>query len=79
MTFLRHINYWATICKTIRPMLSVRCLVCLSVYLSVCDVRALSPNGWTDQDETWHAGIGFGPGHIVLDGDSAPPLPKGGL
>jgi len=28
--------------------------VCLSV-LSVCDVRALWPNGWTDQDETWHA------------------------
>jgi len=35
-------------------MLSVRCPVCLSV-LSVCDVRALWPNGWTDQDETWHA------------------------
>ena len=29
-------------------MLSVRCL-------SVCNVRALWPNGWTDQDETWHA------------------------
>jgi len=28
---------------------SVRCL-------SVCDVRALCPNDWTDQDETWHAG-----------------------
>ena len=22
----------------------------------VCHVRALWPNGWTDQDETWHAG-----------------------
>jgi len=32
-------------------MLSVRCLSC-----PVCDVRALWPNGWTDQDETWHAG-----------------------
>jgi len=42
----------------------------LSVYLSVCDDRALWPNGWTDQDETWHAGtVGLGPGHIVLDGD----------
>jgi len=31
--------------------------VCLS-FLScpVCDVGALWPNGWTDQDETWHAG-----------------------
>jgi len=36
-------------------MLSVRCPVCLSV-LSVCNVRALWPNGWMDQDETWHAG-----------------------
>ena len=29
-----------------------------------------------DQDGTWHGG-GLGPGHIVLDGDSAP-LPKKG-
>jgi len=31
-------------------MLSDRCLSVLSVCLS--DVRALWPNGWTDQDET---------------------------
>jgi len=31
------------------------CPVCLPVC-PVCDVRALWPNGWTDQDETWHAG-----------------------
>ena len=30
--------------------------VVLSVCLSVCSVRALWPNGWMDQDETWHAG-----------------------
>jgi len=51
-------SFWATVCKTVRPMLSVRCLSvlsCLSVCLSVCDVRALWPNGWTDQGETWHA------------------------
>jgi len=93
-------------------------------YLSVCDVRALWPNGWTDQDETWHAGrpwpwpdcvrwgpssppqkghsprqfsahiccgqmatwikmslgigLGLGPVDFVLDGDPAPPSPKGG-
>ena len=31
---------------------------CLSVCLScpVCKVGVLWPNGWTDQDETWHAG-----------------------
>jgi len=40
-----------TVCNTVRPMLSDRCDVC-----PVCDVRALWPNGWTDQDETWHAG-----------------------
>ena len=33
---------------------SVVCLSCLSVC-PVCDLRALWPNGWTDQDETWHA------------------------
>jgi len=29
---------------------SIACLSC-----PVCDVPALWPNGWTDQDETWHA------------------------
>jgi len=29
-----------------------------------------------DQDETWHAGIGLRPGHIVLHGDPATP-PQG--
>ena len=52
------------------------CPVCLSVC-PVCNVGVLWPNGWRDQDETWHAGIDLGPGHIVLDGDPAPPPPKG--
>ena len=43
------------------------------VCLSVCDVSALWPNGWMDQDETWHGVIGLGLGHMVLDGDPAPP------
>jgi len=47
--------YWATVCKTVRPFaLWYRSVVCLTC-LSVCNVRALWPNGWTDQDETWHA------------------------
>ena len=54
--FLRYGDFWATVCKTVRPMLSVRCLSVCPVCLSVCDVHALWPNGWTDQDETWHAG-----------------------
>jgi len=44
-------------------MLSHRCLSCLTCpvlfVLSVCLWRwciVLWPNGWTDQDETWHAG-----------------------
>jgi len=40
-------HFRATVCKTIRPMLSDRCPVC-----PVCDVGLLWPNGWTDQDET---------------------------
>jgi len=45
-------NFWATVCKTVR--LCYRTVV-LSVC-PVCDVGALWPNGWMDQDETWHAG-----------------------
>jgi len=50
--------FWATVCKTVRPMPSDRCPVCLSVclsVLSVCGVGVLWPNGW--MDKTWHAGL----------------------
>jgi len=59
-------------------MLYDRCPVCLFVLsvLPVCNVGVLWPNGWMDQDETLHRGIGLGPGHILLDGDPAP-LQKG--
>ena len=69
-----NINFWATVCKTVRPMLSVHCPVCLSVCLSVCDVHALWPNGWTHQDETWHAGRPRPRPHCVRWGTSSPPL-----
>jgi len=39
--------------------------------------RLLWPNGWMDQDGTWHGGGHGGSGRIVLDGDPAP-LPKKG-
>jgi len=64
--------------KTVRPMLSDRCVsVCLycPTVLFVCDV-ALRPNGWMDQDATW-CGVGLSPGHIVLDEDPAAPCKKG--
>jgi len=51
---VNYVDFWATVCKTVRPMLSIRCLSC--PVLSVCDVVALWSNGWTDQDETWRAG-----------------------
>jgi len=62
-------HFWATVCKTVRHMLSVRCLSC-----PVCNVRALWPNGWTDQDETWHAGRPRLWPHCVRWGPSSPSL-----
>ena len=62
------LGFSATVCKTDRPTLSVRC--------PVCNVRALWPNGWTDQDKTWHA---FRPRpcpHFVR-WESSSPSPKG--
>jgi len=62
VTLTLHTHFWATVCKMVRPMPSDRCLsVCLSVLsvhpcLSVGNVAVLWPNGWLDQDETWHAG-----------------------
>ena len=44
----------------------------------VCDVRALWPNGWTDQDETWRAGRPRRWPHCVRWGPISP-SPKGGM
>jgi len=33
----------------------------------------LWPKSWKDQDATWYTEVDLGPGHIVLDGDPAPP------
>jgi len=54
---------------------SVVCLSCLSVC-PVCDVRALWPNGWMDQDQTWHAGRPQPWPHCVKWEPSSP-SPKG--
>jgi len=53
-------------------MLSDRCLSCLSVG----NVGALWPNGWTDLDQTWHAGRARPRTHCVGWGPSSP-SPKG--
>jgi len=47
---LYFVYFWATVYKTVRPMLSDRCLPC--PVCPVCDVGVLWPKGWTDQDET---------------------------
>ena len=51
------LDFWATVCKTVRNILSDRCLsVCLSV-LSVTLVYCGQTVGRINhQDETWHAG-----------------------
>jgi len=61
-----------------RFALCYQTVVCLSVclVLSVCDVGVLWQNGWTDQDETRHAGMPRPWPHCVRWGPSSP-SPKG--
>ena len=69
------IDFWATVCKTVRPMLSV--CVCLSVCLSCLSVTFVHCGqtvGWIKMKLGMQ--VGLGPGYIVLDGNPAP-SPKG--
>ena len=59
MTFYFLPFYWATVCKTVRPVLSVRCLSVLSVTLVYC--------GQT----VGRIKMKLGPGHIVRWGPSS--------
>jgi len=68
-------DFLATVCKTVRFMLSDRrCLSCpvLSVC-PICDVGAPWPDGCTDQDETSHAGRSRPWPHCVRWVPSSPP------
>ena len=65
-------GFWATVCKTVCPMLSDRCLS----VLTVCDVGVLWPNGWIDQDATWYGGRPRHRPHCVRRGPSSPPQKK---
>jgi len=70
-------DFWATVGKTVRPMLSDRCLsVCLSV-LSVCLSVTLVYCGQTVGRIKMKLGMQVGLGHIFLDGDPAPPPQNG--
>jgi len=65
-------GFLATVCKTVRPMLSDRCLSVLSVTLAYCGQMV----GWIKMN--FRMQIDLAPGHNVLDGDSAElPSPKG--
>ena len=64
--------FWATVCKTVRPLLWDRCLSCLPV----CNV------GYCGQTVGWikmplGTEVGLRPGHIVLVGDPTSPPRKG--
>jgi len=69
--YVKDVHFWATVCKTVRPMLSVRCPVCLSVMFVHC--------GQTVGRIKMKLGmqVGLGPGHIVLVGNPGPHPPKG--
>jgi len=47
-------------------------VLCVPSCLSVCDVGVLWPNGWMDQDETWHEGSPQPWPHCVRWGPSSP-------
>jgi len=61
----------ATVCKTVDPMLACPvcpvCLLCLSVTLVYCGQTVR----WIIMKRGMR--VGLGPGHIVFDGDPAPP------
>jgi len=63
--------FWVTICKTVRPLLSDRCLSVLSVTFMHGGqmVGRIKIKLGTQ--------VGLGPGHIMLDRDPAPPPTKG--
>ena len=67
-----YLRFWATVCKTVRPMLSDRCPVCLSCLscLSVTLVHCGQTVGQIQMKLGTR--VGLGPGHIVLDGEPAP-------
>ena len=55
--FLKQDNvFLATVCKTVRPVLSYHCAVSPVCLSCMYNVGVLWPNGWMDQDATWYGG-----------------------
>ena len=67
--YLRH-GFWVTTCKMVCPMLLDHCPICLSC-LSATLVYYGQIVRWIKMKLGME--VGLGPGHIVLDGDPAPP------
>ena len=63
----RFSHFWATVCKTVYPVLSDHCLSCLSVCLSVTLVYCRQTVGWMKMKLGME--VALGPSHIVLDAD----------
>ena len=61
----------------LRPFVKRFALYYQNVVCPVCDVGVLWPNGWTDQDETWHGGWPRPRPNCVRWGPSSLPSPKG--
>jgi len=68
--------YWATVCKCYRtvvcPSVCLSCPVCLCVTLVYCGQTV----GWIKMKLGMQ--VGLGPGHIVFDGEPAPPRKERG-
>jgi len=73
-------GFWATVCKTVRSMLSDRCLSCLSLCLSVMLVYCSQTVGWIDA--IWYGDrprprphcVRWGPALPHEKGHNRPPL-----
>ena len=73
-------SFWATVCKTVRPVLSVRCLsVCLSCLscLSVTLVYCGQTVGWIKMKLGMHMPLPWRPWPHSVRWGSSSPTPKG--
>ena len=67
----RYASAQATLCYT-RTQLPPKGGIAAPTFRPIC-----GSNGWMDQDAIWYGDRPIGPGHIVLDGDSATQPQKG--
>jgi len=65
-------HFWATVCKTVRPVVSDGCPAVCPVWTLVYCGQTV---GWINMK--FIREVGLGPGHIVLDDPVPPPQRKG--